>query len=195
MSTIPYYWINPKGRAYWRPNKRMRSLGFGCVSLGIAGEEAEQEARSWNARWQQVRKEDPASLGARGADQAPGKPSTQHYIYFLQIGDRIKIGISHRPLKRLDALAYAAPSAIKRAVIVTGSRNDERRLHDRFKAYRTRGEWFVLSRPILLTMTRCAAAGHVVHDGDRARTETVPGVEVPPDFGVESETADFEISA
>lgn len=163
---IPYYYVSPKnGRAYWRPNKRMMRVGFGCVALGPAGEEAEQEARGWNVRWQKARTEDVLALGKR----ALGPPSKDQFIYFLQLGDRVKIGVSHRPIRRLGDLTGSASASLKRLVVVIGSRNDERLLHQRFKSYRTGGEWFVASRPLLLAMSRCAAAGHIVHEGEPER--------------------------
>ena len=37
---IKYYFVKPSGRAYWRPTKKMRVLGFHLVPLGIDGPEA-----------------------------------------------------------------------------------------------------------------------------------------------------------
>lgn len=157
---IPYYYVTPKnGRAYWRPNKRMMSLGFGCVALGDAGESAEEQARAWNTKWQTVRRENKAAACARIE-----RAASRQFVYFLQIGDRVKIGTSSKPLIRVREIAASLPGPVKRVVIVEGGRRDELRLHDRFKAYRTGGEWFVASRPILLTIGRCASAGVVIHD-------------------------------
>jgi hypothetical protein len=180
---IPYYWISPKnGRAYWRPNKRMMQIGFGCVSLGPAGEDAEQQARIWNARWLKARSEETAGL--RRCDRA--RPRADEFVYFLQVGDRIKIGISRRPMKRLSAIVGAAPAPLKRIVVVIGNRTDESRLHQRFKAYRTGGEWFVASKPILLSMSRCAALGQVVHDGEPEERTRANRVEATGVVRVES---------
>jgi hypothetical protein len=53
---IPYY-VVPKGRnnGYWRPNAKMRELGFRTICCGKDGPEAWQIAESWNANWQAVR--------------------------------------------------------------------------------------------------------------------------------------------
>lgn len=159
---IPYYWVNPKnGRAYWKPNKRMSARGFNCVSLGPAGEAAERRAQAWNERWQVSRKEDKTALGVR-LDRS--KPGASQFVYFLQIGERVKIGTSRKPLKRVQEIASGLHAPIQRLVIVVGTRADELQLHDRFSAYRTGGEWFVASRPVILTIGRCAAAGTVIHD-------------------------------
>ena len=165
---VPYYYVTPKnGRAYWRPNKRMMSLGFGCVALGDAGEDAEREARSWNDKWQAARRENKAAVCAR-----IDKGTARKFVYFLQVADRVKIGTSSKPLTRVQDIAASLPAPIKRVVIVEGDRRDELRLHDRFKAYRTGGEWFVASRPILLTIGRCASAGVIIHD--RSENERWP---------------------
>ncbi len=94
-----------------------------------------------------------------------GRSDAKHYVYFVCVGSRIKIGFSKRPLTRTAEIAQQAAEKFGSVVIVRGSRSDERRLLDRFRAYQSRGEWFVASRPIRLTMTRSAAAGEVVHDG------------------------------
>ncbi len=163
MSAIPYYWVNPKNnRAYWRPNRRMMLLGFGSVALGLAGPDAEAEAQGWNERWQQARKEDPVALGIRAA-RCEDPPQ---YVYFLRIDERIKIGTSKHAFARIAEIAAGAHARPRQAVVVIGNQRDEKRLHTRFRAYRTHGEWFVASKPILLTMSRCVAAGRVIHDGD-----------------------------
>ena len=170
MSVVPYYWVNPKnGRAYWRPNRRGMELGFTCVSLGQAGTEAERTASEWNAKLRVAREEDAAALGAKRPAARSERPQ---FVYFLQVGDRIKIGSSRRPFIRLQGLASALPERARRAIIVAGTRSDEMRLHARFVAYRTGGEWFVASRPLILTIGRCAMAGQVIHDGNGTEAET-----------------------
>lgn len=170
MSPVPYYWVNPKNnRAYWKPNKRMMGHGFGSVALGYAGPEAEALAQQWTERHRAARREDPLALGAR----LSSRTDEQQYVYFLQVTDRIKIGASKRPFLRLQDLAAGAHGPVGRVVVVRGTPRDEKRLHDRFSAYRSGGEWFVASRPLILTMGRCASAGVVVHDG----TDGASGVE------------------
>jgi hypothetical protein len=189
---IPYYWVNPKNaRAYWKPNKRAMGLGFGCVSLGKASLEAEERARTLNRQLRNAKHEDPEALGVR----AIRRNSDAHHVYFLQLGNLVKIGVSRNPLKRIQTLASAGPGRLKRAVIVVGSRADEKRLHDRFRAYRTSGEWFIASRPVLLTIGRCAAAGIVVHDGVVSVNEGGLGVESDPGFGVKTEISVNRLTA
>jgi hypothetical protein len=52
---IPYY-VVVKGRGYWRPHPRMRSLGFEIVRCGADDPEAWRIAEEWNRRWQAVRR-------------------------------------------------------------------------------------------------------------------------------------------
>ena len=58
---IPYYVVR-KGRGYWRPHPRMRTLGFQIVRCGADGPEAWALAAEWNKRWQAVRKGDTPPL-------------------------------------------------------------------------------------------------------------------------------------
>lgn len=52
---IPYYTVIA-GRGYWRPTRKMRSLGFRIVRCGADGPQAWALADEWNKRWQSVRK-------------------------------------------------------------------------------------------------------------------------------------------
>lgn len=179
MSGIPYYWISKAGRAYWRPNKRMNALGFAEIPLGPAGPEAEERARVWYARWQAFRVTPEAKSFppiSRSKTKTRRRARGVSYVYFLQVDHRIKIGTSDKPLSRLQDLAGGAHGRYSRIVVVPGTPADERRLHKRFASYRTNGEWFDVSGEILLSLSRCAIAGRVVHDGDEQRTFRVPGV-------------------
>jgi hypothetical protein len=69
---IPYY-VVVKGRGYWRPTPRMKTLGFSIVRCGPDGPEAWKIGAEWNARWQAVRQGDaspPADLTKLSRDQA-----------------------------------------------------------------------------------------------------------------------------
>jgi hypothetical protein len=69
-------------------------------------------------------------------------------IYFLQSGDRVKIGYSRDPKKRIEAIARSSPHECKLTCLVAGEVVDERELHERFGAFRIHGEWFFLSPEI-----------------------------------------------
>jgi hypothetical protein len=53
---IPYYFVKPSGRAYWRPTKSMRLRGFHLIPLGQDGPTAWSVAEEWNRKWQAVRR-------------------------------------------------------------------------------------------------------------------------------------------
>jgi len=59
---IPYYFVKPSGRAYWRPTKRMRAQGFHLVPLGNDGPAAWSLAEEWNRKWQAVRRGEAPAL-------------------------------------------------------------------------------------------------------------------------------------
>lgn len=184
MKRIPYYWVNPKNnRAFWKGNKLMASRGFGCVALGDAGPETERRAMELTERYRAYRKEDALALGARRIQQ---DGDTLQFVYFLHVGDRIKIGTSRKPWRRLQTIAGSMPGRVKRLIVVAGTKRDEKRLHDRFVAYRDNGEWFVASKPLILTIGRCAMAGQIVHDGDDPGTDAAPRVETTGGSRVES---------
>lgn len=64
------------------------------------------------------------------------------WVYFIQAGDKIKIGFSTRPLNRLRDLQTSNPGALEIIGTMQGTKAYEHRLHERFKRFRVRGEWF-----------------------------------------------------
>lgn len=69
-------------------------------------------------------------------------------VYFIRCQDKVKIGWSDTPSKRIAALRAAIPFDIEVLGIIPGSKQDERDLHLRFAAQRDRGEWFIYSDEI-----------------------------------------------
>lgn len=64
-------------------------------------------------------------------------------IYFIQSSDNfIKIGYSANPAKRLASLQTSAAEPLILLGTVTGGRDKEEVLHDRFSHLRISGEWF-----------------------------------------------------
>lgn len=177
--SIRYYRVI-KGHGYWCPSPKMKSLGFAVVRCGPDGPDAHAVAAEWNERWQQAR------LEAKKAGSPPERNRVAGgYVYFLGNSERIKIGFSVTPLQRTSGLRTMAPIDFEFCLIVKGTRIDEKRLHQRFSAYRKNGEWFVTSRPIRMTIMRSAMAGAVVHDG-LTGTETAQKVEPGPMPAVET---------
>jgi hypothetical protein len=70
-------------------------------------------------------------------------------VYFIQAGNRIKIGFSTRPLDRLKDLQTSHPSELEIIGTLPGTMATEAALHERFRQFRTRGEWFIASSEIL----------------------------------------------
>lgn len=64
-------------------------------------------------------------------------PTRQSVVYFIQRGDRIKIGYSTNLTTRLRAL-----KGDRVLLALPGSRAHESALHELFKAHRIEGEWF-----------------------------------------------------
>jgi hypothetical protein len=176
--SIPYYRVNSKtGRAYWCPTAHMRRFGFEGRALGFDGENARKEALLWCDRWKNAR----AAMGMQ-APRAPADDATdtadlaqQTFIYFLQVGDRIKIGVSKKPFTRLKSITAGAHGHIAKVIIVPGSVADERWLHRHFDRRRVNGEWFSATPPLVAMMLRCAKAGRL--DPDDGKVGWLPRVE------------------
>ncbi len=71
----------------------------------------------------------------------------QGFVYFIEeVGnDRVKIGFSTSPWKRLSGLKSVGLHDLRLLWVFNGTRENERYLHWLFQNHRVRGEWFVLS--------------------------------------------------
>lgn len=65
-------------------------------------------------------------------------------IYFIQQGNEgaIKIGTASDPTERLKELQTASPLGLLLLTSIPGDSEYEKKLHKKFEAYRTNGEWF-----------------------------------------------------
>jgi len=88
----------------------------------------------------------------------PPKPKLPGYVYFLESADTglIKIGFSTNVEQRARAIESMGGSAVRLLATKPGTFKTERRLHRRFAAWRTRGEWFE-PNPALLDLIEDAA--------------------------------------
>lgn len=66
-------------------------------------------------------------------------------IYFIQCGDRIKIGHSAKPKMRFNKIASDAPMPCKMLGVIEGGLDVEREVHQNFANQRVHGEWFLTS--------------------------------------------------
>lgn len=68
------------------------------------------------------------------------------WIYYIRMGDEIKIGVSNDPLRRAQALSLNASHIL---AIEPGTQLLERKRHAEFRHLRLHGEWFRAEDPLL----------------------------------------------
>jgi len=73
----------------------------------------------------------------------PAEPGDD-WIYFIHAPEvrRVKIGFSTDPESRLASLQVGSPVELRLIKLIRGNRNEEARLHFRFRDKRLDGEWF-----------------------------------------------------
>lgn len=81
------------------------------------------------------------------------------YIYFLRLGDTVKIGYSTDPFARATTLSVGIPGKIDAFVVVPGTRAIERECHRKFATHRISGEWFRMAEGVRVAMERAAKYG------------------------------------
>lgn len=64
------------------------------------------------------------------------------HVYAIRGAGLVKIGRAVAPELRLDALQSGSPVMLELVGYVAGGHKHERELHDRFREYRSHGEWF-----------------------------------------------------
>ena len=82
-------------------------------------------------------------------DAEPNAPwlESEGFVYFAKAGDKIKIGWSMNPEKRMVQMQVGNPDTIE-WVARSGTPADEKFYHREFKDARIRGEWFHLTPAI-----------------------------------------------
>lgn len=70
-------------------------------------------------------------------------------VYFVQCGERVKIGTSKCLPARLSRLQTSAPERLVVIGVRIGDDRAERALHKKYEKYRTSGEWFVACPEII----------------------------------------------
>jgi hypothetical protein len=155
-SLIPYYVVK-RGYGYWQPTRVMRDIGFSSVPCGPDGPEAWSAANSWNLKWQEQR----SSRSGRVVELAG---DTRGFVYFLMSNDRVKIGFSKNPFRRGSDLLTGFSHRPHAMVAIHALAREERELHQRFARWRTRGEWFVASAPVMRVIFCSLLAGRLVPD-------------------------------
>ena len=79
------------------------------------------------------------------------KQSSPKYIYFVlaKESNKIKIGISHDPLRRVRALKTGTWSDLEFLGCLPGVEEDEKNIHKQWQHLHVKGEWFELSQDML----------------------------------------------
>ena len=97
-----------------------------------------------------------SSANMSGTDGQIGARLTQRrsrgvrgHVYFIRVGDFIKIGWSTRPMDRLRQLQTSHPDELEIMGTIKGERSLEGKIHKRFSKSRVRGEWFEEDGPLL----------------------------------------------
>jgi hypothetical protein len=75
----------------------------------------------------------------------PARPKPRMgYVYLLVINDRVKIGFTTEPKKRIAAYSSAHGYVMKFAACQACPKSYERKLHRKFKEHHIRWEWFAV---------------------------------------------------
>lgn len=76
---------------------------------------------------------------------APVLEVTPSFVYFIECGGFVKIGVAVNVEKRLASLQTGNPAPLTLLVAISGNEKMERELHKRFAVDRVQGEWFNFS--------------------------------------------------
>lgn len=166
---VPFF-VWREGRPRWVPSPQLRQAGWKGRDLKdghgawLPLEPALDMARQINVR-----------AGLHGVIAKPAKPrkgdlsapapsaaGRAGYVYFLWLGNKVKIGFSVDPFARVAHMRTGFPQAPEAMAAVEGSQADERFLHYRLRKDRLSGEWFHSSRDVLWTMMRCLRSRRIV---------------------------------
>lgn len=84
------------------------------------------------------------SLGITTISESESLLPTTPSIYFIAAieSQRIKIGFSAYPEKRINTLMTSSPYQLEVIKVISGNQDDERQLHQRFAHLRNHREWF-----------------------------------------------------
>lgn len=155
---VPYL-VWRDGRPRWSPGPRLRQAGW-------RGRDLKDPEGNWL---------DPEAAAAAASDlnkQAAGaglpislarpRKRQKGFVYFLRAGDFVKIGFTSHPTGRARELQTGLPGGIDFIVAVSGSREDEQRLHGELSMHHVRGEWFRAVPAVLATITRSVGLGRAM---------------------------------
>ena len=79
----------------------------------------------------------------------PARQDSQSYVYFLQTGCYIKIGVAVDIRRRHSDIQGNNPLPVRLVHYVPGNASDERAMHRRFDRLRHDREWFLLASELV----------------------------------------------
>jgi hypothetical protein len=134
---IFFYWL------YWRNKKNNKAFQFLNVipsNLKDLGIEEEKAIEILN------------NISNNHSPKTKVKKIKKCYVYLIQAGNTnfVKIGVSFEPQRRLRDLQTSHYEELKIVAFKEGGKDDELRLHIKFKDSHVRGEWFKFSDDIKL---------------------------------------------
>lgn len=92
-------------------------------------------------------------------------------VYFVSVGDHIKIGFTSNLKARLQAIGCGTPKELTLIATVPGGRALEMAVHSRLAAHRVKGEWFADCTEVRSEIERLGAC---VANGDEAKSPEPP---------------------
>jgi predicted dienelactone hydrolase len=88
------------------------------------------------------------------------------FVYFLSSADRVKVGYSVEPARRISALSTASPFPIVVIATIPGTEAEERAIHRGLSSSRRYGEWFERTSEVETLLA--AVTSKLVTTGDEA---------------------------
>jgi len=70
-------------------------------------------------------------------------------IYFVKSDDKVKIGYTDSPQKRIQSIQTSSPHELDVLLLIEGSYDKEKELHKKFKIHACKGEWFSMCDDII----------------------------------------------
>jgi transcription elongation factor Elf1 len=144
----------------------------GVVDFGICPEEAQYKAMleascdgcghkfsTYSYReivFQEVGWYEPWAASQKKPEPKRARQDRQGFVYFIRspANGLVKIGFSANPKERIDSLQTAHGTKLELLALRKGSLGDERALHQRFRPYRVKGEWFEAVDELLIEIGR-----------------------------------------
>ncbi len=102
---------------------------------------------------------DPAANLRRRRRTASVVRKSDSYVYFLVVGDAVKIGFSNNPSARLAGLKTGIHQKYSTVLVCEGTQGQERALHVTLADLRLSGEWFKKHPRLARVMAQAAAYG------------------------------------